>query len=143
MAQPMAEDVREIYRVRRYVEPAALRWSTTSNFSALREAVENAQLARAAGSATDMGTANQNFHATVVSLAGSPRLSAMMAPVLAEMRLVFHAMAFDPEFHAPYIAENAHVVDLLERGKRSDAAELMRTYLDSAEQELLAVMQQA
>ncbi|TFB53267.1 GntR family transcriptional regulator [Cryobacterium tagatosivorans] len=140
VARPSADDIREIYRVRRYLEPAALAWSPATDVTPLRLAVERSRAAREAGSVTGMADANQAFHAGVVELAGSERLTLLMKQVLAEMRLVFHSMAADPVFHAPYVEDNARIVELLGAGQRAEAAELMADYLRRAEAQLLAAM---
>lgn len=140
VARPTAEDIREIYRVRRYLEPAALAWSSAPEVAPLRHAVERARAARDAGSVAGMADANQDFHAAVVGLAGSERLTLLMRQVLAEMRLVFHSMSADPEFHAPFVEDNARIVELLEAGGGDEAAALMADYLRRAEEQLLAAM---
>lgn len=144
VARPSADDVREIYRVRRYLEPAALRWGGGSppvGFDALLDdVVDRARVARDAGDVAAMAGANQDFHQGVVARAGSARFDAMMSEVLAEMRLVFHGMGDDPAFHAPYVDANAAITALLRDGKAEDAAEEMRSYLDRAEAQLLAAI---
>ena len=138
VARPTADDVREIYRVRRYLEPAALAWSPETDISVLRHTVERSRAAREAGSVAGMADANQAFHAGVVGLAGSERLTLLMEQVLAEMRLVFHSMAADPVFHAPYVEDNARIVELLDSGEHAEASALMTDYLRRAEEQLLA-----
>lgn len=140
VARPSADDIREIYRVRRYLEPAALAWSPATDNTPLRHAVERSRAAREAGSVAGMADANQAFHAGVVGLAGSERLTLLMKQVLAEMRLVFHSMAADPVFHAPYVEDNARIVELLDAGGRAEAAALMTDYLGRAEAQLLDAM---
>jgi DNA-binding GntR family transcriptional regulator len=73
-----------------------------------------------------------------VALAGSRRLDQQMALLLAEMRLVFHGMSGLREFHEPYLARNAVICELLEKGDLADAAHAVAAYLDEAEQHLLA-----
>lgn len=137
VSRPTADDIREMYRVRHFLEPAALAWSDATDFAALRDAIERARAARDVDSVPGMADANQEFHSGVVHLAGSERLNVLMAQVLAEMRLVFHSMVTDPGFHAPYIEENAKILDLLDAGARADAASLMTRYLRRAEEQLL------
>ena len=138
VSRPSADDIREIYRVRRFLEPAALLWSAESDLSALHQTIERARAARDAGSVPGMATGNQDFHAGVVALAGSDRLDVLMMQVLAEMRLVFHSMDTNPDFHAPYIDENAQLLELLAIGARVEAAERMSNYLNRSELQVLA-----
>lgn len=140
VARPTAEDVREIYRVRRYVEPAAILWQEPAPVDDLRAIVAEGQRARSRGDVPGMAAANQDFHRAVVARAGSERLDALMEQVLAEMRLVFHAMGSDPAFHEPYLADNVRLIDLMGSGDNAAAAEFMRQYLDRAEGQLLAAM---
>ncbi|MDJ0351014.1 GntR family transcriptional regulator [Cryobacterium sp. PH29-G1] len=138
VTRPTADDIREIYRVRRFLEPAALAWSIEPKTDALHAAIARARVARRAGSVPGMASANQDFHAAIVALTGSERLTQQMTQVLAEMRLVFHSMEDDPLFHAPYIDDNAVILDTFEAGERAAAAALLVDYLHGAEQQLLA-----
>ncbi len=142
VAHPDAADIREIYRVRRYLEPAALMWSPAGGTGVLNTIVDTARTARDAADITGMAAANQDFHRAVVARAGSERLDALMTQVLAEMRLVFHAMAADPIFHEPYVEDNAHISTLLTAGRNAEAADFMSGYLDRAETQLLAAIGQ-
>lgn len=140
VAAPGAEDVKEIYRVRRLIEPAALLWAPVPDdaIGRLTGIVAQAREAMAEGSVKGMGDANQDLHKAFVSLAGSASLDMLMDKVLAEMRLVFHAMATTPDFHSHYVERNAALVAQIAAGRREEAATALRAYLDTAEQELLA-----
>ena len=138
VTRPSAEDIREIYRVRRFLEPAAVLWTPETRAPRLHEAVQRARAARQAESAVGMAGANQDFHAGVVALAGSARLDRQMSQVLAEMRLVFFSMQTDPGFHAPFIDGNARILSLFEAGDRAAAATALIDYLVGAEAQLLA-----
>ena len=145
VARPTADDIREIYRVRRYLEPGALAFTpaqelTSARLDGLRRAVLRAQHARETGSVPGMAGANPEFHAGVVALAGSDRLDLLMAQVLAEMRLVFHSMADKATFHAAYVDDNARIIELLAAGRATDAAALLTGYLHRAETQLLAIV---
>ena len=61
-----------------------------------------------------------------------------MTRVLAQMRLVFHAMSDAPDFHSHYVELNASLVEMLRDGEREQAAAALRNYLDVAETELLS-----
>ncbi len=143
VAAPTAEDVREMYRVRRVLEPSALAAPNPLSEQALAALVQVTEAGLAARSRADtpgMANANQEFHKLVVALASSTRLDALMAQVLAEMRLVFHAMAKDPAFHGRFVLENATITALLVQGSRVQAGQAMAGYLDRAEAELLAAI---
>jgi DNA-binding GntR family transcriptional regulator len=140
VAHPTAEDIREIYRVRRFLEPAAVLWSSAAPLEPLEAIVRAARAAAADGDIPAMAGANQDFHRAVVEQAGSERLNRLMDQVLAEMRLVFHSMAADPAFHEPYVEDNARIVAFLEAGERAAAADFLSAYLDRAEAQLLAAV---
>jgi DNA-binding GntR family transcriptional regulator len=139
VASPGVEEVREIYRVRRTIEPAAVLWSSPSQevLDTMDAVVRRALAAREAGSVADMADANQAFHRAVVGLTGSETLRRLMDRVLAEMRLVFHAMASAPDFHSHYVDRNVLLVKRLRAGENVQAAAELREYLDAAEAELL------
>ncbi|WP_309107508.1 GntR family transcriptional regulator [Arthrobacter sp.] len=140
VAAPGVEDVREIYRVRRMIEPAAVLWGEIPDgtLDRLDAIISQAREALAAGSIQGMANANQELHKALVSLSGSVSLDELMEKVLAEMRLVFHAMATTPDFHSHYVERNAALVAQIRSGQREEAAAELRRYLDSAEDELLA-----
>ena len=140
VAHPTAEDIQEIYRARRFVEPASLLWSPPAPTDPLDAIVRDAQKAADAGDVPAMANANQEFHRAIVARSGSERLNNLMEQILAEMRLVFASMASDPRFHAPYVEDNARIVKLLKDGHPSEAAHLMADYLDRAEHQLLAAV---
>lgn len=139
VAAPGADDVREIYRVRRLIEPAAVLWGEIPDtaLAAMDAIIAKARAAFAAGSVPGMADANQELHKAIVGLSGSASLRELMEKVLAEMRLVFHAMATTPDFHSHYVERNAALVAQLREGRREEAAEELRRYLDGAEHELL------
>jgi len=139
VAAPGAHDVREIYSVRRMIEPAAVLWgdASTQRLAAMDRIVEKSVSARATGAVASMADSNQALHEAVIGLAGSQSLRVLMARVLAQMRLVFHAMAPAYDFHSHYVDRNVRLVELLRAGQRDPAAALLRDYLDDAEAELL------
>ncbi|HKU02384.1 MAG TPA: GntR family transcriptional regulator [Arthrobacter sp.] len=141
VAHPTADDIREIYRVRRFLEPAAVLWAGEAPLEPLAAIVKTAQAAASEGDIPGMAGANQDFHRALVNRAGSERLNSLMEQVLAEMRLVFHSMAANPAFHEPYVQDNARIVELLQAGDRAAAADFLSTYLDRAEAQLLAAVE--
>lgn len=137
VTSPGPEGVREIYSVRRILEPAAVRWGEDVDVDALAAIVADARAARERGDVAEMAGANQRFHETLVRGTGSKLLQELMTRVLAQMRLVFHTMSRIPDFHSHYVEQNAELVALLAAGSRDEAAETLRGYMDQAEAELL------
>lgn len=130
--------IRDIYRARRILEVGALRNAVEQvPVAAARAAVTAGQSARAAGDSLGVANANQHFHRAVVALAGSTRLDRLMAQMLAEMRLVFHAARANPRFYDPYVDDNDMVCALLEQGRFAEAADAMEGYLTRSQTEIL------
>nr|WP_245561538.1 GntR family transcriptional regulator [Actinomycetospora chiangmaiensis] len=144
VATPDVADVRDVYRARRLVEPEAVRHGVHAldpvGGKALRAAVDEGRAAAAAGDWTGVADANQHFHRAVVGLAGSTRLDAWMALLLAEMRLIFHRIGAVEDFHAPYLERNATVADLVEQGRLDAAAAELDAYLADAETRIVAAL---
>ncbi|ALG28190.1 GntR family transcriptional regulator [Glutamicibacter halophytocola] len=137
VASPDADDVREIYAVRRTIEPACLAWGPELDLEQLGTIIVEARAALAAGDIPRMASANQAFHQQLVRSSDSSLVQELMGRVLARMRLVFHAMSDAPDFHSHYVEQNARLVELLREGQRDEAATALRGYLDKAEAELL------
>lgn len=141
VSTPDVEDVRDVYRVRRLVEPAALEHGddcSPERVGAVDAAVREGLAAVDRSDWDAVSSANQHFHRAVVGLAGSARLDAQMDLLLAEMRLFFHQMGDPERFHRPYLQENAAIAELLAAGDRPAAAARLATYLAAAEAQLLA-----
>ncbi len=140
VATPDPDDVEDVYRVRRLLEPAVLREAaggSEDRLAGLSAAVEEGRTAAAAGDWDGVASANQHFHRAVVALARSPRLDAMMELMLAEMRLFFHQMDGAEEFHRPYLEENARIAEHVAAGRCAEAADAMSAYLRAAERQLV------
>ncbi|HET9171285.1 MAG TPA: GntR family transcriptional regulator [Actinospica sp.] len=139
-----AQDVVELYRVRRMIEIAALRSSGdladrehARVFAKVAEAIADAEQSAKDGRWQDVGTANLRFHRALVELAGSTRIEEFMAQILAELRLVFHVMKNPRRFHEPYIARNRVILETLQAGNVASAEALLKDYLDEAEHQLV------
>jgi DNA-binding GntR family transcriptional regulator len=133
-------DAIDLYRVRRYIEIAAVRNLSDAPASALSAmAAAAAEGERAAGDErwSDVGTANMHFHQALVTMACCPRLEDFMHQVLAELRLVFHVMVNAREFHEPYLQRNQQILSAVESGDTDKAVELLEDYLSDAENQLV------
>ncbi|WP_240625085.1 GntR family transcriptional regulator [Kocuria tytonicola] len=137
---PGTEDVRDLYAARGILETGAVLWGELDEalLARLQDTVSEALAARDSGNVAGMGNANQRFHRELVTGCGSTSLLTEMDRILARMRLVFHLMTEDPQFHARYAVRNAEVLDVLQTGDRERAASLLRESLVAAQEELLA-----
>ena len=145
VAQPDADDVREIYAVRRIIEPGAVLWSAPgpAQIAALEHSVAGVARARDEADIAAMADANQALHKAIIDLAGSQSLVQLMARLLARMRLIFYTMASATDFHSHYVDHNIALVACIRRGERETGAAMLRDYLATAEAELLRHMENA
>lgn len=140
VASLSSDDVRDIYRARRVIEPGCLRLAASAapeRMAAVQQAVDEGRAAATAGDGDAVASANQHFHRAVVALAGSARLDADMGLLLAEMRLVFHRTGPADWFHLPYVERNAAIAELMGEGRIDAAVDALEAYLDDAEKHLL------
>lgn len=140
-----ADDVTDVFRVRRLIECAAVHdaQTDTARLQALRTAVDEGERAAAEGRGSDVGTANMRFHQAIAALAGSPRIDELMRQLLAELRLVFHVMDNPNEFHVPYVQRNREILTSLDAGDLDQARDALEAYLDVAERQLRAAFSPA
>lgn len=139
---PTPDDVRELYRFRRILESAAVRFAARSpvDLGPMRASVDEGVGSARVGDWSGVGTANIRFHQRLGELTDSARMDETMTHLLAELRLVFHAMADPHAFHQPYLPKNQHLLGLLEEGRFTEAEEYLLEYLDVAERQLLDAM---
>lgn len=136
---PNMSTIIDIYKIRRFIECPALAQAHPRHPGAkkMRIAVDTAHQCRKAKDWLAVGSADIAFHAAVVELADSPRLSGFYAQVSLELRLVFGLLQ-DPEFlHGPFIDQNLAILELLESGNPAQAAEKLEAYLLQAERFIL------
>ena len=136
-----ADDVTDLYRLRRLLEGGAIRTATPATLAAALPAAAAAlDEAGAAADADDwpgVGSANMHFHQAVAALAGSRRVDDTMRQVLAELRLVFHVMSPHRRFHEPYLEGNRTLYAQLAAGDLGAAQRHLDDYLQAAERQLV------
>ncbi|SDM83852.1 GntR family transcriptional regulator [Allokutzneria albata] len=134
-----ADDVRDLYRVRRMLECSVVGAITAppAGLAQVEAAVTEGERAERAGQWRELGTANMHFHQALIGLAGSPRLDEMMQQIIAELRLAFHVMNDPKRFHAPYLSRNQQILADLREGDGPSAVEKLADYLTVAENQLL------
>ncbi|MGW7533458.1 GntR family transcriptional regulator [Amycolatopsis sp. NPDC054798] len=136
---PSVDDVRDIYRVRKIIECAAVRDVTEkpAEYAKIASTVEDGDRAAKQAQWQDLGTANIRFHAELAALTGSERIMELMQALAAELRLVFHVMADPRRFHERYLPRNHEILDVLATGDGIRTAEMLAVYLDDAEAQLV------
>lgn len=134
-----ADDVHDVYAVRRIIEIGAVRDGIPADpqlLEAVGVTVVDGEQAAERAAWQDVGTADLRFHQAVAGLARSPRINELMRGLLAELRLVFHVMA-DPEgFHRPYLTRNREIHELLASGDGAGAEQALTSYLLDAEEQI-------
>jgi DNA-binding GntR family transcriptional regulator len=143
-------DVRDLYRLRRMVECAALReferrvrhlgaGERAALLADLDGAVRSGERAAEEGRWGEIPTADLEFHRSLTALAGSARADELMGRAMAELRLVFWVMAGSREFHEPYLRRNRALIGMLSEGDVDAAEQELIAYLDEAETDLLRI----
>ncbi|WP_333619378.1 GntR family transcriptional regulator [Dietzia sp.] len=140
-----AADIADAYHVRRLVEVSSLSEADSvpagvrrRSIAEMREALDAGREALEAGDKWGVGLADLQFHAAISELSGSPRLVEIMAGLKTELRLAFAATDVILDFHRPYVALNARILELCEGEDFAGAADALEDYLHSAEHDLLA-----
>ncbi|OED01214.1 MULTISPECIES: GntR family transcriptional regulator [unclassified Rhizobium] len=145
VSTPSISTIMDIFHIRRLIECSALASAHHRHPSVdkMRAAIEAAVLHRDRGEWLEVGSADIAFHAAIVELADSPRLSAFYAQISLELRLVF-GLIRDPEYlHAPYVGQNATILAHLEEGAPASAADALEKYLFQAERFILGAYSRA
>lgn len=138
-----AEQVRDIYVVRRTLELRAIDESGVCSPQAIKSMVNAVTQAEAAAEAGDwrlVGTRSLQFHQALVSTLGSQRLDSFFASIVAQIRLAFAAVADEADFQRPFVVRDREICDLLAAGSRASAAAALRRYLDTSEQQVSQVV---
>lgn len=134
-----ADDVRDIYAARSAVELAGVNALTATRDSAiykrLADLVERIEDAHAAGDTTRVLEADRLFHATLVSAAGSPRLSRFHARLQQEQRLAL-ALAEQSSRQLGRTADDHRELLGALRGSRSWARAQLTKHLKAGNAEL-------
>lgn len=140
VAVPGIASIIDIYRVRRVVECHAMSHAYPRHPATrkMRDSIAMALQHRSEGRWVAVGTANMAFHTGIVELADSERLSALFAPMLTELRLVFGLLR-DAEFlHDPFVEMNLKILEQAEAFDFPGAAAALHDYLLHSERTVLA-----
>jgi DNA-binding GntR family transcriptional regulator len=136
------EDIADLYRARRVLELAALEAISADQPERLKD-VESAlgDLRRAAGEndAAASYRADLDIHRALVAALGSPRLDAIFAGILTELRLAIIVMDTLSDFPT-LVAEHEQLVEKIRAGDRAAASALLKQHLDDAERLLVVAV---
>lgn len=133
-----ADDIADLYELRRVVELPALGKLDAEGITALRVATDAFAAALDAGNAVDALECDFRFHGILVAAHGSPRLSAAHERAQGELRLAL--LELDREYEPPAVAEHRDVVVALERGDVLGAEAALAAQLDRAADRLQSLV---
>ena len=125
-----ADDIADLYALRRIVELPALRRLDAAGVAELREATDAFAAALDAGNPVQALECDFRFHRTLVAAHESPRLSAAHERAQGELRLAL--LQLDREYEPPAVAEHRDVVVALEREDVPAAEAALAAQLDRA-----------
>lgn len=81
-----------------------------------------------------------DFHAAIVELADSPKLTTFYGNLAAELRLAFGLLKVPQDLHEPYIGMNADLLAMVQQGQYEAAARQLDRYLSQSERAVLAAL---
>ncbi|WP_372802225.1 GntR family transcriptional regulator [Paracoccus seriniphilus] len=142
VATPSMGAIIDIYHIRRIIECQALRMTHGRHPAVARmaQAVAAAQDAQAKQDWRAVGNANMDFHAAIVELADSPKLTTFYGNLAAELRLAFGLLKVPQDLHEPYIGMNADLLAMVQEGQYEAAARQLDRYLSQSERAVLAAL---
>lgn len=142
------ESIRDVFVVRRLAETGAILEAASAPAGTREECCRRMRVALAdAGAALEavdahrLAAADLAFHGAVAALAGSDRLVEVISAIKAELRLAFGSVPDRVAFHAPYVARNAAICELVENGEDEAAASVLRQYLIDSEAQIIALFE--
>jgi DNA-binding GntR family transcriptional regulator len=132
VARLTAEDVADIFRLRRVIETASVMQPSfpSDRLEDMERTVSDLALAIERDDVEAIGEADMRFHRQLVDGLESPRLSNVHAAALSELRLGLFLLDEDePERPADWLAHHRQIVSLLRAGRRRDCAKVVRDHL--------------
>jgi DNA-binding GntR family transcriptional regulator len=139
-----ADDVRDIYAVRRSLEQAALASAAAAPLpdviEGMHEAIAAARVAAGRGDWQAVATWDLTFHRRLVGQLASERIDDLFRSILAELRLAFAMIEDQAGFLRPFVAWNDRLVELLERSQLAACAQELGDYLAHSEQQVTAAL---
>ncbi|QCU78976.1 GntR family transcriptional regulator [Citricoccus sp. SGAir0253] len=130
------DDVRDMYLARTAVERAAaaraIEVQAAHAGERLLEVVETMAAAVGRDDADALTEADVEFHARLVSLAGSPRLSRMHTTLMVETRMCITALETRYASHAFRLEEHRGIAEAIGRGDTAEADRLLRDHMEDA-----------
>lgn len=129
-------DFRDVYLARSAVEAAAISRVISidpkGSAAKLMETVRAMEETAGSPNSEAMTEADMSFHALLVELAGSPRLTRMHNTLLTETRMCLNALKSTYDTADRRIAEHKAIAEAISRGDSDLAEKLMAEHMDDA-----------
>jgi DNA-binding GntR family transcriptional regulator len=142
------QDVADLYRVRRILEPAgvsAARRAGPAAHDALRESLARLESAYSGSDWPQVVEADIAFHAGIVGLVESPRLDATFEAVASEMRFALAILSIVSAEHrdpGPLLQQHRAIFDAIAARRVRDATRLVVEHLDLNERRLRTIVRE-
>ncbi len=143
VADLAAEDIVEIFRVRRLLELAAVEQATGltgTAYTELNEAISSQRKAIAEGDWPAIVEHDMNFHRLLVGFIGSSRLSQFYWNILSELRLALAALDRTARDLSKIPHEHQRLVQYMADGEKDQALKLVEAHLAQTEQRLMSIL---
>ncbi len=145
VSQLSVSDVRQIYQLRRMLEPSALHAAKTIRrelLEELRALVEQYETAAKAGDWPEAVGWDLQFHALLMRLHNNERLERFYHTVLSELRLGMVLVDRNHDNPSRLTRVHRRIYQLLASGKLKECAAVLAKHLDDSESRLTQVMNQ-
>jgi DNA-binding GntR family transcriptional regulator len=141
---PTPEKVEALYAARERLETAAVsRPAGKPELGALRKAYDDLVEAAASHDVLRIVDVDLAFHATIVSMLHSRRIDDFYADLLVELRFYLTVLSLeDREFENPddILTEHREILDAIESGDASSAAQHVRTHIERNAKRVLEIL---
>jgi DNA-binding GntR family transcriptional regulator len=117
----------------------ALSGDDSDRLEGVESALDHLRRAAAENDTTDAYQADLEIHRALVAALGSPRLDAVFAGILTELRLAIILMDTLSDF-PELVAEHEQLVELIRAGNKTGATALLKKHLEDAERLLVAAV---
>jgi DNA-binding GntR family transcriptional regulator len=143
-----AQDIKEIYEIRRSLELSALVAIDGDDAVALanlKETLAACEEAFKRGDYTAFVEHELEFHGAIVANLGNSRLDDFFARVLGELRLLFSKLSSDsePKANKALLTFYRKLFAAVEKGEVEEAQEMLREHLDRYEERLSSLVAEA
>lgn len=142
VAKLTADDVKDVFRVRRLVEVSAVREvAGRADLGSLHDALAALSAAVESGRRSSVAEADLAFHTALVELMNSERLGGLYGSVEAEMLRCISLVAPASPEPKQLVEDHRAILAALEHGSVERASELLERHLSGSEQLLIAALE--